>query len=88
MMVAIRRPHYGHAHRQLRAQWEPIVRAGGIYCARCGDLIDPDEKWHLGHIDGDPDSYQGPEHVKCNCATQPVTRQRRREEVHPGAINA
>lgn len=87
-MVALRRPVYGSAHRRLRAKWAPIVAGGGVLCARCSMPIDPDELWHLGHRDGDPDEYNGPEHVRCNCRTQRRSREMRAEEAHPGALNA
>jgi hypothetical protein len=29
-----------------------------------GGLIEPGERWHLGHPDGE--SVGGPEHVRCN----------------------
>ncbi|MBT9255387.1 hypothetical protein KMZ30_07350 [Phycicoccus sp. KQZ13P-1] len=59
-------PDYGHAHRKLRAEWEPIVAAGRVTCARCGEPIEPGQPWDLGHADDDPDQYNGPEHESCN----------------------
>jgi hypothetical protein len=44
----------------------PLVAAGCVRCARCGKLIRPDDEWDLGHVDGDPTRYQGPEHARCN----------------------
>jgi hypothetical protein len=39
-----------------------------VRCARRGELIEPGEKWDLGHDDLDPTLYSGPEHVRCNRA--------------------
>ncbi len=55
-------------HRNTRKSWIPLVATGSVPCARCGELIRTDEKWHLGHVDG-TNQYAGPEHVRCNCAT-------------------
>ena len=60
---------YGHHHQQLRKKWRPLVEAGIVTCARCGELIPPGASWDLGHVDGDRSSYQGPEHARCNRAT-------------------
>src|SRR4029077_13727791 len=58
---------YGEGHQAARARLEPIVLAGGVRCARCGEPIIPGEPWHLGHADGGGKSlYSGPEHVRCN----------------------
>lgn len=57
---------YGKAHERLRAQWVPIVNAGGVRCWRCGESIAPYSNWHLGHSDWEPGVYRGPEHASCN----------------------
>lgn len=46
-----------------------MVLAGGVRCARCGEPIRPGDSWDLGHVDGDPTRYAGPEHQRCNRAT-------------------
>jgi|DewCreStandDraft_4_1066084.scaffolds.fasta_scaffold36337_4 hypothetical protein len=60
---------YGYLHRQLRRAWAAQVALGGILCARCGERIDPGEPWDLGHRDGSRVEYAGPEHARCNRAT-------------------
>jgi hypothetical protein len=60
---------YGAAHQQLRARWAPVVAAGDTRCARCQEVIQPDEPWDLGHDDTDRARYAGPEHARrCNRA--------------------
>jgi hypothetical protein len=66
---------YGAAHKALRRRWAPLVAAGGVLCARCGEPIDPGTPWDLGHVDDDRSRYSGPEHRACNRAT--ATRPRR-----------
>ena len=56
---------YGHHHEQLRRALAPHVAAGGVACARCGELIEPGTPWDLGHSD-DGLGYNGPEHAACN----------------------
>jgi hypothetical protein len=53
----------------MRRRLEPLVAAGMVRCARCGELIVPGEPWDLGHDDGDRRFYTGPEHRACNRAT-------------------
>ena len=60
---------WGHTHRMLRKEFEPVVRAGSARCVRCGEKILPWEPWDLGHVDGDRSRYAGPEHRACNRAT-------------------
>ena len=59
---------YGAEHRRLRRKWKRMVDAGGVSCARCGQLIASGQPWDLGHVDGDKTQYQGPEHQRCNRA--------------------
>jgi hypothetical protein len=70
---------YGHKHQQVRKRLMPLVDAGLVRCARCGDWITPGEPWDLGHSDTDRRLYTGPEHQKCNRAT---ARHRRRKVSH------
>ena len=43
---------YGSAHRARRRRLAPMVEAGMVRCARCGELIKPGEPLDLGHVDG------------------------------------
>ena len=56
---------YGAAHRALRARLAPVVATGTVKCARCDELIGPDEKWELDHRD-DGRGWLGPSHRRCN----------------------
>lgn len=68
---------YGTHHRRLRRQWASRVVGGNIFCHRCGEEIDPRDRWDLDHVDGGGSlEYHGPSHSRCNRATY-----RRREEV-------
>jgi hypothetical protein len=61
---------YGTAHRRLRKQWASRVARGNVACTRCGELIDPRDRWDLDHVDGGgPMDYYGPSHARCNRAT-------------------
>jgi hypothetical protein len=72
----------------MRRRYASLVASGRAWCARCGEFIDPEEPWDLGHDDHDRSKYSGPEHVRCNRATS--TRPRLRwsrvwfEPVPPG----
>ena len=50
---------YGYLHQQLRARLKPIVEAGMVRCARCGQLIESGERWELDHAPG-KQGYLGP----------------------------
>jgi hypothetical protein len=70
---------YGSAHRARRRQLAPMVEAGIVRCARCGELIRPGDFWDLGHIDGSGHRlYQGPECRSCNRATAKHKKERER----------
>jgi hypothetical protein len=62
-------PRYGPSHRSRRAELAPLVASGCVTCARCGELIAPTDRWDLGHVEGDPYRYAGPEHERCNRRT-------------------
>ena len=57
---------YGWRHQQVRERMRRQVEAGLAVCARCGKPIVPGTPWDLGHVDGNPNLYQGAEHRKCN----------------------
>jgi len=67
---------YGAHHQALRERLRPEVEAGVVRCARCGQLIAPGERWDLGHDDYDRISYAGPEHARCNRATNRIHARR------------
>jgi hypothetical protein len=69
---------YGAEHQALRKQWAPLVDAGQVTCWRCGNLIHPGQAWDLGHDDHDRGAYRGPEHQRCNRATNRRGRPRNR----------
>ena len=85
-----RRKYANTAHRGARARWVPLVASGMVRCARggacrrselvdgelLGGLIEPTERWHLGHPDGE--STGGPEHVRCNVGAPQRLRAGRR----------
>ena len=51
--------------------WEPRVATGTMICSwpGCGELILPGQPWDLGHLDGRPGVYAGPQHAACNRKT-------------------
>jgi hypothetical protein len=53
---------YGGSHQIVRKRLTPLVLAGGVRCARCGEPILVGQEWDLGHVDGDRSRYSGPEH--------------------------
>jgi hypothetical protein len=56
---------YGRAHELQRKAWAPRVKRGEVKCARCDQLIRPNDEWDLGHTD-DRTAWSGPEHRGCN----------------------
>lgn len=66
----------------------PAVETGTVRCWRCGRVIHPAQAWDLGHVDGDPSRYPGPEHARCNRATAAHAVQRRNGgAVVPGVVS-
>ena len=61
---------YGAAHRQRRRVLKPFVESGAAVCVRCSEPILPGEPWDLGHDDYDRSVWTGPEHMRCNRATE------------------
>jgi hypothetical protein len=64
---------YDADHRKLRKRWEPVVARGIVVCGGpngCGRLILKGEPWDLGHLDGIPGEYVGPQHARCNRRTR------------------
>jgi hypothetical protein len=59
-------PRYGHSHQRLRRRLALVVAAGGATCTRCGQPIRPGQPWDLGHVEGNPYQYAGPQHAMCN----------------------
>lgn len=60
-------------HRQTRAAWSRVVKAGDAWCAEVVCLMEsrwipPDSRWHLAHDHSDPTGqrYLGPAHERCN----------------------
>jgi hypothetical protein len=58
---------YGWAHQQIRARWAPLVAAGQVWCADCGEWIPPGTPWDMGHNEART-AWTGPEHRRCNRA--------------------
>jgi predicted nucleic acid-binding Zn ribbon protein len=69
---------YGAKHQALRKEWAAKVDAGLVDCPRCGRPILPGTPWDLGHDDDDRTIYRGPEHQRCNRATNRRGRPRNR----------
>jgi hypothetical protein len=60
---------YGARHQQLRAGYKRRMAHGEQFtCWRCGELVDPQQPWDLGHDDHDRSSYKGPEHRGRECS--------------------
>lgn len=62
---------YGAQHQAQRAKWVPIVKAGGVMCARqgpncTGKPLAPDQPFDMGHDDNDRSKWTGPECIPCN----------------------
>jgi hypothetical protein len=73
---------YGTAHRQRRANLAPLVAAGLVNCARCGERIQPGALWDLGHVDGNRNQWSGPQHRHCNRQTEWHGTKKPREGEH------
>ena len=56
---------YGYLHQQRRERLRPLVEAGLVPCARCGQLIESGERRELDHAPGKR-GYLGPSHFRCN----------------------
>jgi len=76
---------YDHRHRVLRRRLVPLVAAGGVNCARCGNVIAPGERWHLDHDEEVPGRYLGPSHAFCNVSAAAVKSNRGLSE--PGLLS-
>jgi hypothetical protein len=70
------KPKYGRPHRRVKEQFRPAVERGTVRCWRCAQFIVPGQRWDLGHVDGDPSRYAGPEHSSCNRRTVSHLKQR------------
>lgn len=83
------RPEYGAAHRAKRRALAPLVAAGEVDCARCNERIEIGQQWDLGHVDGEPLRYAGPEHrYSSDCSeggNRATSRHRKLREMHLGA---
>jgi hypothetical protein len=72
---------YTGQHAARRKQWTPRVKAGGVACGRCGNIIPPDAPWDLSHPGDDKSLEPVPWCRRCNrqyAAT--VTKRRRRRD--------
>lgn len=78
---------YGADHQRTREQYEPLVQSGRAICPRCGESINPDSPWDLGHSN-DRTQHTGPEHTYCNRSAggrrSKPNRSIRTPEPHPG----
>jgi hypothetical protein len=63
------KPKYGRPHRRIKERLRPAVERGTVACARCEQLIRPDEKWDLDHDNLNPARYLGASHSRCNRAS-------------------
>ena len=68
---------YDAEHEAERRRWAPLVEAGRVACARCGQPITIGQAWDLGHTD-DRLAWTGPEHAGCNRAAAGRTNAQRR----------
>lgn len=60
---------YGVEHRRARSAWAERIEAGERpACRRCGEPIEANDRWDLGHQD-DRLASTWPEHRSCNRAT-------------------
>ena len=59
---------YDAQHRATRRAWQARLDAGErVTCWRCGEVIERDDEWDLGHDDHDRTVTRGPEHARrCN----------------------
>ena len=67
---------YGAAHQARRRQLAPLVAAGLMRCARCGEPIEAGEAFDLDHTD-DRAGYLGASHQACNRGAPSRDRARR-----------
>jgi hypothetical protein len=70
---------YGAQHQAIRAALADRMTHGETFdCWRCGQPITPSQRWDLGHDDHDRTITRGPEHLRCNRATNRRGRPRNR----------
>jgi hypothetical protein len=60
---------YGWSHQKTREYWVRAVAAGGVTCARCGEVLESGAAFDLDHDDDDRSRYLGASHPWCNRAT-------------------
>lgn len=89
---------YDSNHHRRRKAAEQAVASGGVRCARgaacvyaeeidgvlVGGIIHPGQPFDLGHVDGDPLRYAGPEHRRCNRRTS--AHKKARETMQRGRV--